>query len=718
MAQDIENDPIVQAQEQIETSLIEINFKNLKSLESTIKYASNLVIKTKGTGGVSFLATAQMDLEKISIDIPFGVISTKEAKEINEDYQKSKLEVVENFKTKLLEDSNDNNLITLKQNTDKEELENQKAIKDENILIKKITFTSKNSNQELQNVLRNSKNLNDDDKESQIVIKVNKKKNNNKINDVVSLNDIESIRNSRVTENQKTDILNKAKEQKKFKLQKENERFVSVGQKEFKDKNIKESKERQKAKKQEIELKLSKGQLQKKDISNQDIYELGEESLSLGLKIDTSKFEKENQTQKENDKIQFEIEKKNDPILNKIFSSIFSSLVGTVQASAFSPGIYSDALNYSTNGYHINTTADVFNGSTANGSTLGLWFKGYVNGTLQSNQSISLYNDDTIRVSGKCFDMSDYGKINNGQNANGVKVHLWDCNNGSSQKWVYDDEGRIRLKNANSYCLDTDNGSANKTFYVWQCGSWTERYRGGDYEMKLIAERGTPYGNSLDVGHSWVTVQKINSNNFVSENTTYGLWPQTDIKCGIGFADNCNDSTIGTIQVNLQGTANSSLSLYDENPDYNWAIDLHEKFPYNWTAKAQDRGIFKVKNISKYYADLIRLNGGYKISAFTSNQALINSLTFNMQNSSNWNWFAYYLPLYTLDFVIKAFLFATGITNAYSTNYNYFLANCTSYAMNLWSNYGGVSNYNSLYWGALPLPNELYNSMKNSIYVY
>ncbi len=99
-----------------------------------------------------------------------------------------------------------------------------------------------------------------------------------------------------------------------------------------------------------------------------------------------------------------------------------------IEVSAFVPQQYDVRASHAKAFTSYGTSLDLFNGSTNNGATVGLWYR-----STAWNQNINFFSDDTIRIAGKCLDASS------GNNPyNYAKVHLWDCFGGSNQKWSYD----------------------------------------------------------------------------------------------------------------------------------------------------------------------------------------------------------------------------------------------------------------------------------------
>jgi hypothetical protein len=212
-----------------------------------------------------------------------------------------------------------------------------------------------------------------------------------------------------------------------------------------------------------------------------------------------------------------------------------------VSVSAFYPEHYSQHAGHSTPGTHFGTAFDLFNGNTNNGATIGLY-----NSHNGWNQRINFFDDKTIRVGGKCLDY------------NGAKVHLWDCFGSNWQKWRYDTEGRLRLVQNTDYCLDSDNGSANKTLYIWQCGNYTETFRAGQYTMYTYARKS---GNISPLGHAMTSFAKFDSSNWMECFATYTLWPENDNRGDIGCQDRTSRGWWDNVIVNREGDWNETRNL-------------------------------------------------------------------------------------------------------------------------------------------------------------
>ncbi len=374
-------------------------------------------------------------------------------------------------------------------------------------------------------------------------------------------------------------------------------------------------------------------------------------------------------------------------------------------------------INYVNMREHRNTTIDLRGWNTNDGANIGIWYKNN-NWNNNWNQKFYLNTDGVIVVGGKCVDL--YG--NNRTNFQPIK--LWTCNGSSAQKWVYDTEGRIRLKDNTYWCIDTYTGNAGESLLLFNCNAWTKQFRAGSYEMKLFVERGFPYGgDTSDVGHSWVAIQKMDDWNHVSENSTYGFWSGQDDRCYSlnyawnALADRCIQQVqsygqnMGSIEVNLINGWNQPT--YYSNPDQTWANDLHNQPYNNWNYKQQNRAAFKIKNINQSQANDIR-GAGFAIPYYTNENNLIQQLTYDMQNGGYWWWFIPYWSYYSITVMARFFVNATvGRDLNDGGSYDLAFANCTNYAVDLWKKYDGVG-LNYKWWGIVPLPTELYNQMNNS----
>ena len=139
------------------------------------------------------------------------------------------------------------------------------------------------------------------------------------------------------------------------------------------------------------------------------------------------------------------------------------------------------------------------------------------------NQKFNLYSDKTIRIAGKCVD------LNRNNRNNGEKIQLWDCNGGTSQRWVYDTGGHLRLYDNTGFCIDNNYGSAGTTLYLWQCGSNTELFRSSKFDMRIYSRQCSLNPFNFDIGHAFVSITKYDDYNNIASLTTYSLWPNEDL---------------------------------------------------------------------------------------------------------------------------------------------------------------------------------------------
>jgi hypothetical protein len=720
VAQSIASDPVVIAQNQLDNKLIDLSFTP-REYTKTLAFISNL----NGNPNNSILAIAEIELDNLNIDLPLMLSKPNDQNEVRAEFNKSKIKTIDEYITKLEQNSTEPEIQTLKQNTSIESLKKAKNTEQE-IIVKRVSFGSKSDNQELKKLELN--------KNTQT-----KNTTKSKVNQVTNLKtdtelDLEQITEVQVlgyTESQKKESLEQIKEQQKAKEMAEYERLITPEMNRLKQEKIKELKQKQESKKLEVEQKIKANG--KSSISNEDIYELGEyaQKMELSPKINPAPKEFEEQYRQDNLKKEQEIkesEKKfpptqkptNEPNETKnksswlnALESVFNSLTGTVSTSAFSPQHYYENVNHATKGAHYGTSWDLYGGNTNDGAIIGLYNRFSSN---VWNQRFYVNWDGTIVIGGKCVDLDGNWRANN------QKIQLWNCNGGSAQKWVYDTEGRIRLKDNPYWCIDTYDGQAGRQLMLFNCYDNTEKFRAGDYEMKLFAERGFPYGGDpADVGHSWVAIQKLNFNNYVSENTTYGFWPSQDTNCSIPYwnatADWCTQimqnfgQNMGSIHVNK---FENWTNQYDNFPDITWSNDMHD-YPYNqWTAKQQTRGIFKVKNITRSQADDVR-GFGFLIPFYQNEQNAIGVLYNDMLQSNYSGWFSYWLQYYST--IVLARIFLSVIVNQPYNNgvYDAIYANCTGYAVSLWQKYGG-NYYKNKYFNVVPLPMDLYDNMNSVIF--
>jgi chitinase len=100
----------------------------------------------------------------------------------------------------------------------------------------------------------------------------------------------------------------------------------------------------------------------------------------------------------------------------------------------------------------------VAGGSSTNGTAVQLYD---CNGTTAQQWTVG--TDGTIRVLGKCMDITSAGT------ANGTQIQLYDCNGTGAQQWQR--SGTALVNPASGRCLDaTGPSSANGTrLQIWDC---------------------------------------------------------------------------------------------------------------------------------------------------------------------------------------------------------------------------------------------------------
>ncbi|MGW4697373.1 ricin-type beta-trefoil lectin domain protein [Kitasatospora cineracea] len=163
-------------------------------------------------------------------------------------------------------------------------------------------------------------------------------------------------------------------------------------------------------------------------------------------------------------------EEANRPAFNNALPGIVSAEqaagkhVRLVDMSALTSADLSDSLHPDDDGYR--KMADAFNAGIQAADTAG-WIKapvGVISGLIRSG------------IAGKCLD------VNGADSANGTRVQIWSCNNGTAQFWTAPSDGTLR---ALGKCLDvTGAGTANGTgAEIWNCSGggnqqW-QPYNGG-----------------------------------------------------------------------------------------------------------------------------------------------------------------------------------------------------------------------------------------------
>lgn len=565
ISNEISEDPVVLAQQYLDNSQNSVSFTKSKSLESVIQY-----LKAKNFNPSNVVAYSTIEIDNQFLDIPFSLDLSQDLSTNQKNFDDSKNNLLSTIKVSK-QDKPDSQAPTeiplgdvtlnVKQAQIISDQKLDEAKKSQlKVKINKISFTAKSNNPEIQNFEKSDKKVEIKSKSA-----LNKTAKTDDILNLKAVNDgdIENVSVKKPTEEEKIKALDEAQKTKEGIARKENERFIGETiVKPLKEKAAKEQVIAQKQKAREVKKLIDEGK--QDEIKIEDVYALGEESKGLGLEIKVPEKQEQGGA-----KIELDLNKAKAYKLEKtvgLFERILN--FGSVEASAFSPNYNNTYMYHAKPNTHYGTVLDLYGANTSNGATIGFWYNNNNNGW---NQKFDLYSDDTIRVGGKCLDMSDYGKINRGENANGVKIHLWDCNGGWAQKWVYDTEGLLRLKGSNSYCLDARNGSANSTTYLYTCGSptSTEAFRASQYEMIIYSRRGGS-GSVSPVGHTFVGFVKWNDYNYMSCLDTYTLWNDLDTTLGLGCHDSTNRGSWDNVYVNKSGDFNEGLNLTQNysNPTY------------------------------------------------------------------------------------------------------------------------------------------------------
>jgi Ricin-type beta-trefoil lectin domain len=237
--------------------------------------------------------------------------------------------------------------------------------------------------------------------------------------------------------------------------------------------------------------------------------------------------------------------------------------LGSIPVEAFYPERNYVNIYHAKATAHYGTVLDLFSGNTDNGATIGLWYKhdGW-------NQKFYMLNDNTIRIAGKCLDL-------NNNPYNGAKIQLWDCNGSDAQKWVYDTEGLIRRKQSyiggydvSKWCIDANSGAAGQALLLWEyaSSSWTEGFRGGEYNMRIYSRRYSgEYPALNNVGDAFIGIAKYdNYNNIVCYNT-YALWPGTDQTSNYGCNDKSNRGWWDNVRINKDIDYNEGYNATKNN---------------------------------------------------------------------------------------------------------------------------------------------------------
>ncbi|MFJ4675783.1 ricin-type beta-trefoil lectin domain protein [Kitasatospora sp. NPDC088783] len=105
--------------------------------------------------------------------------------------------------------------------------------------------------------------------------------------------------------------------------------------------------------------------------------------------------------------------------------------------------------------------------STANGTKVQIW-------TCNNSaaQQVTVASDGTLRVLGKCVEVTG-----NGGTANGTLVEIWDCNGGNNQKWSYNASTGALVNPQSGRCLDVPGFSTTDgtQLEIWDCNTGTNQ---------------------------------------------------------------------------------------------------------------------------------------------------------------------------------------------------------------------------------------------------
>ena len=501
VAQTVIDDPLVIAQNYIDQEQTTVSFKKLKSLQSTIVY----LLKQNPVGS-NVVLYGNVNLENVALELPFYSTTNTSATETQNAFVTAKNNLLDNIIKAKKENytqpiSVGETDITITELTSKlKNLETAVDIAKNNnkLAITKVNFTVNKTNS-LYNQTTNKLDLK----------KIEKTKDTSTDKDQdkdILAEDIATTDTQKPTERQKQDILKQAQETKEGIARKAREAIIGETQKLEKDKKVKEFKKQQKLKKLEIAKKLktqnkSNYKLLGNGITTEDIYALGDDAKELGLSLTIPKTEAEkllpivdtqtiptiNITKIEQESTDATKIARDNLLLDLMenvgsnIGSTFAKVTGfdSITASAFYPEQQNVQIYHSTPTYHQGTGIALMGASNYNGNQ----FVTYTSNT-GWNQLLYMNSDDTIRVGGRCLDLK------NGNKSNRSVIQLWDCNGGNNQKWVYDTEGRIRLKADTNWCIDNDYGNVNALVYLNGCGSYTETFRAGEYEMRIYSRRG------------------------------------------------------------------------------------------------------------------------------------------------------------------------------------------------------------------------------------
>ncbi len=566
ISDNISQDPVVLAQQYLDNSQNSVSFTKLKSLESVIQY-----FITNNFEASNIYAYSSIEVDNQFLDIPFSVDLSKDLNVNQKSFEDSKNRLISNIKLSKTDKQDPQAPTEIDLGDVSLNIKEAQLISDSKldeikskiieIVINKVSFSAKSNNATIQNFEKSSKKTNIQKKSA---LSKTKKLNDSKNNIAISDSDIESVTTSKPSQEERNKVLDEAQKTKEGIARRENERFIGETiVKPMKEKAIKEQEAAQKQKAVEIKQLIDQGR--QSEIKSEDVYALGEESKKLGLEIviptlqpsEADKNKPENQPKVTIDENKAKLYKQDKKV--GLIESIIN--FGSVKASAFSPNYNNTYMYHAKPNTHYGTVLDLYNSNTSNGASIGLWYK---NSNNSWNQKFDLYFDDTIRVGGKCLDMSDYNRITQNLDANGVKIHLWDCNGGMSQKWVYDTEGLIRLKGDMTYCIDANSGNANNSIFTYKCGSpsYTEAFRSSEYEMVVYSRK---FGGVSPVGHTFIGFVKWNDQNYMSCYDTYTLWNDLDNSLGLGCNDRTSRGSWDNVFINKSGDWNEGLNLTQNN---------------------------------------------------------------------------------------------------------------------------------------------------------
>jgi hypothetical protein len=425
-----------------------------------------------------------------------------------------------------------------------------------------------------------------------IQVKIRTKNVSSKVNDYKSKNPEAAVEIRGLNQDEKKVILDQANfEKETIKIQKQDAIDTQKAKIE-KDKRVTKFKEDQKAKRKEIQKKVKEGK--SSEITIEDAYILGETGQEFGVEV-LPPEKKDQPTKLRIDENKVKNYKKDNTVVDNI-SEFFEGLLafGSVKAEAFTPEFYNTDVYHATPKAHMGTVFDLFSGNTSNGATIGTW--GKHNGW---NQKYYLYSDDTIRMAGKCLDLSNNSAYNGG------KIQLWDCNNSNAQKWTYDTGGRIRLRDNFNWCLDNDYGGWGAKLYLWQCTSNTEKWRPSNFEMRLYSRTGPS-----SPGHEWVQIAQFDDYNNVVANTSYSMWPGSGFPLyGIDDNDSQNTET-SSIEANDRSRVN-----WLDNRWVNRSEDLRDGYDATQYGDYRNNTSYWLRWLPSWQYDQIK-DGGYKIDPY------------------------------------------------------------------------------------------------------